>query len=65
LFWQDDFRQHEDPVYQDVSTVVNKSPVGKMSGRKQKSLHQAGFFKTDDSAQEGRFILQEVGCEAT
>jgi len=45
LFWQDDFRQHEDPVYQDVSTVVNKSPVGKMSGRKQKSLHQAGFFQ--------------------
>ena len=29
LFWQDDFRQLAEPVYQDVTNVVNKSPISR------------------------------------
>jgi hypothetical protein len=29
LFWQEDFRQLAGTVYQDVSNVVNKSPIRK------------------------------------
>jgi hypothetical protein len=29
LFWQDDFRQLSVTVYQDVTNVVNKSPISR------------------------------------
>jgi hypothetical protein len=36
LFWQDDFRQLAATVYQDVSNVVNKSPIRKNACMKTK-----------------------------
>jgi hypothetical protein len=36
LFWQDDFRQLAAAVYQDVSNVVNKSPISRNARHKTK-----------------------------
>jgi hypothetical protein len=65
LFSKEDFRELSDTVYQDVSSVVNKSPIRKNSSQKTKKPALSRLFAQGLNAQDGRFILQEVGCEAT
>ena len=64
LFSQEDCRQLSNTVYQDVSSVVNKSPIGENTLQKTKKPAQGRLFVTRSIAQDGRFMLQEVGCEA-
>jgi hypothetical protein len=65
LFSREDFRQLSGTVYQDVSSVVNKSPISENKVQKTKKPAQCRLDAKRPIAQDGRFILQEVGCEAT